>query len=71
MREEGGEADAWARECSETRESGQTRGAGAEVDRWACLVSRERMRAGAAEQRRESGREVGRGKRFAGLSVPN
>ena len=55
--------------CSETGESGRTRGVGAEVDRWACLVSRERMRAGAAERRRESGREAGRGKRFAGLSA--
>ena len=40
-------------------------------DRRACLVSRGRMRAGAAERRRESGREAGRGKRFAGLSAPN
>ena len=57
--------------CSETGESGRTRGAGAEADRRACLVSRGRLRAGAAEQRRESGREAGRGKRFAGLSAPN
>ena len=52
-------------------ESGRTRGAGTEADRWACLVSRGRMRAGAAEWLRESGREAGRRKRFARLSAPN
>ena len=57
--------------CSETGESGRIRGAGAEADRRACLDIRGRMRVGAAEQRRESMREAGRGKRFAGLSVPN
>ena len=46
-------------------------GASAEADRRACLVSRGRMRVGAVERRRESGREAGRGKRFAGLSAPN
>ena len=57
--------------CSETGESGRTRGAGAEADRRSCLVSWGHMRTGAAERRRESGREAGRGKGFAGLSVPN